>query len=491
MSRWMIAGLLLWWLTRLAALEALPLHNDEGLHLTRAVEVWNGHPFWAISDGKIINHWVIAALLPQAAPAFAGRLATLLVCAAGLAAGASLARRWGGPPGWALVCGLWIAAPYLFFYERLAFSDAQAGALVVVAVWAAARAARRGRLDDAILTGLALSLAILFKFTAAPFALTVTLLILAGRAPWRRRAAQLALAAGVVAAGLSVPLAYLALRGGEVFAVALGWVGAGDRGADFGANAAHLWAQLSGFGAFAWAALLVAGLALLPRVTRLEGGLSRLSGARALLAWGLPVALILLLGREVQSRHFVVALPLALTLAGVGLGRGIRRFRRAAVQRLTMTAGLGALLVGGLPFMLTAYADPARLPLPDDVRYEHVTSHSAGYGLRAAVADLPALTAARPAPIVGSMFPDSCRRANFYAAAAARLICADAPGLLAIEAALDEAGAVYVLSDSAPHIGVSGEALATLGRTTRLAQYMRPGETEAAASVSLWLVEQP
>lgn len=50
--------LLLWvfWLTRIPALEALPLHNDEGLHLRRAVEVWALHPFFDISDGKIINH---------------------------------------------------------------------------------------------------------------------------------------------------------------------------------------------------------------------------------------------------------------------------------------------------------------------------------------------------------------------------------------------------------------------------------------------------
>ena len=43
---------LIFWLTRIAGLEALPLHNSEGLHLTRAIEVWNLHPFWEIRDGK-------------------------------------------------------------------------------------------------------------------------------------------------------------------------------------------------------------------------------------------------------------------------------------------------------------------------------------------------------------------------------------------------------------------------------------------------------
>ena len=74
---WWIGILLLLalWATRLNALDLLPIHNDEGLHLTRAVEVWNGHPFWAISDGKIINHWLIAAFYPQNEPVFAGRIA--------------------------------------------------------------------------------------------------------------------------------------------------------------------------------------------------------------------------------------------------------------------------------------------------------------------------------------------------------------------------------------------------------------------------------
>ncbi len=482
---WIIVGLLVWWLTRLAALEALPLHNDEGLHLTRAVEVWNGHPFWAISDGKIINHWLIAAFYPQHAPVFAGRIATLLVGIVGLAAAASLARRWGGAPALALACGLWIAAPYLFFFERLAFSDAQAGALAAAAVWAADRAARRGRLSDAAWTGLFLGLAILFKFTAAPFALAAGVLLLAGRAPWGRRLAQLILMLGVAAAGLALPLTYLALHGGDGFAVALGWIGGGaGRRMSVGANLERLWAQLTGFGTVTWAVLLAAGLALLPVARR-----GRRSGGIALLAWGLPVLLILVLGREVQSRHFIVALPLALTLAGVGLGRGVQRFKRTPARRLAAAAGLGALLVSGLPFAILAYTQPALLPLPGDVRYEHITSHSAGYGLREAMQALPALTASRPISVVGSMFPDGCRRANFYAEGNVRLICTDAPGMPAIQAALAEAGGVYVLSDHAPLIGVEGRALDALGRTTWIASYPRPGETAEAASVVLWSVE--
>jgi hypothetical protein len=141
MRHWLLpVGLMLvYLLTRLPGLEALPLHNDEGLHLTRAVEVWNVHPFWAISDGKIINHWPIALLDPRNAPIYAGRLPTILIGMIGLAAGYALGRRLVGEPGAVLAAALWIGTPYLFFFERLAFSDAEAGALVVLAVWAAYR----------------------------------------------------------------------------------------------------------------------------------------------------------------------------------------------------------------------------------------------------------------------------------------------------------------------------------------------------------------
>jgi len=77
-------------------------------------------------------------------------------------------------------------SPYLFFYERLAFSDAEAGALVVVAVWLALCASRSGRQRDAMLTGLALGAAMLMKFTAAPFALTAALALLVDKTHPRR-----------------------------------------------------------------------------------------------------------------------------------------------------------------------------------------------------------------------------------------------------------------------------------------------------------------
>ncbi len=494
MRRWLPVMLLLltYWLSRGWALESLPLHNDEGLHLTRAVQVWNLHPFWQINDGKIVNHWLIALFYPQNAPIFAGRIATVFIGALGLAAGYALAGWLAGPTAAWFAGILWLGCPYLFFYERMALSDAEAGALALATLWAGVRLAQRGRRRDATLTGLALAAAVLFKFTAAPFAAVVALVVvLTGCVPWRKRLINLSIIAAVVLACFAVPLIYLYTRNGN-FDVALGWINQpGDR---FAAteNAARLWAQLTDFGPPLWSALMLIGLAALlavrPAPATGLAQLGRWSNVTLLLASLLPVAAITLLGTEALPRHYVVGLPTALTLAGAGLGaileRGMSQQSRRAASGV-ITAILAATM---FPFAWTAYHDPGELPLPAQVRSQYITDHSAGFGLREAVLNFPQTITQSDAPIVASMFPDSCRRANFYAARSYTMRCTDAPGLPIIEAMLTERHVVYVLTEQPP-IGVDVRTLNA--RATRVAGYPRPGETEVTASVTLWRLERP
>ncbi len=511
-----IVLLLVLWASRLNALDLLPIHNDEGLHLTRAVEVWNGHPFWAISDGKIINHWLIAAFYPRNEPVFAGRIATLFVSLIGLAAAYALVYRWFGSVAAVLAGALWIFCPYLFFYERLAFSDAEAGSLVVLAIWAALRLnsikklsfgflslpclrgrERVGVLPPFILIGLAFGAAALFKFTAAPYALSITLVVLvANRLSWQQRISGLIVIGVTVALCFAVPLIYLALRGEDFFSIALGWIGGSSGGQpSFVANLDRLAAQLSGYGSITWVLFLGIGLVLLVLAAagilhgkRIRSDQRPVMGV-LLLGGLLPLVIILVLGREVLSRHWVVTLPLLLTLAGAGLGIGLNRVRDANARQLVAGFGVLALFFGVVPFFLTAYTNPAALPLPADVRYEHITSHSSGYGLRDAMQALPQTITRRDLPIVASMFADSCKRANFYAVNGLTLRCVGAPGVADIEAVLNAQQAVYVLSDTAPLVGVDVTALKA--RATRIASYPRPGETADKASVVLWLLENP
>jgi hypothetical protein len=237
---------------------------------------------------------------------------------------------------------------------------------------------------------------------------------------------------------------------------------------------ARLLDTLTGFGSIAWVMLLSGGLVALWTDSR----------ARPLIiGWSLPLLAILLFGREALPRHFVVVLPLALILSGAGLGVLLNAVEPVRLRRALVLVGGAALLIGALPFALTAYRDPGTIPLPRLVYTQYVADHSAGFGLREAVRDLPGLIE-RDAPVIGSMFPDGCRRANFYATDGYRLHCGDAPGVDRIETALDAFGAAYVLTDEAPLIGVD---VATIqAQAVEIARFPRPDETAATASVILW-----
>jgi hypothetical protein len=494
-----VAALLMLWGTRLNYLTVMPLHNDEGLHLTRAVEVWNLHPFWEISDGKIVNHWLIAAFYPQHAPVFVGRVATVFVAMIGLAAALSLWRRWFGGRAALLGAALWLLNPPLFFYERTALSDAEAGALGVLAFWGAfrltlgANSGRSARLL-ALFTGLALAAAVLFKFTAAPFALSIALLVLlSGSHALRSRLWQLAIIAGVGVACLAVPVIYTATRGG--FGVAERWLGGSGGWLDAGAirdNAGRFLLQLTDTGGLAWSALLLLGLMAWAGVLLLR--LPAPTPARRdrlvlLVAGALPLVVTLIVGREVMPRHTIAAVPILLVIGTAGLALAIERIPRLmSPLHHTITALMILWLAfDGFNTLDTAYVSPHGVALPPLDLAQFIYEHSAGFGLVDAVADFPRTVSDPARPILASMFPDSCRRANFYSDTY-RMICTDAPGTDRLADLLTTHDRVYVLVESPP-VGLDMTAL-TAGRATRIAGYPRPGETPARASVTLWEVRR-
>ncbi|MFZ4814493.1 MAG: ArnT family glycosyltransferase [Phototrophicaceae bacterium] len=474
-----------WFATRLHALESLPLHNDEGLHLTRAVEVWSGHPFWDITDGKIINHWPIALAIPQGNPVWAVRYPTLLLAVLGLSAGlAWIAHHFGRTASQvagvvALLCG------YLFFYERLGQSDAEAGALVMVALWACTLFLERNAFRWALICGGALALAVLFKFTAAPYALVITLwVIAAGNIPvWRRVQALLAMGAIGVAA-LAVPVLYLYSRGQPFFQIALRWIGSDDAplGAKWPRNLAHLIEALTSFGRWGqfWLVCVLVGWIWL--LTAVIGWRWRVRW-RAIILF-IPPALIVILSGFVYPRHYVVTLLPLVLLTGAGWAHLLHTLPRIIRWPLGVAA-LVLCVANFSPFALRLYVDPTQITptmLPALTQREYYTDHGSGFGLREAMLALPQ-TVAPDVPLIASMFPASCRRANFYAPTGYLLTCTDVPGLTAIQAALAESNVVYVLIDRLPGIGVSLEALP--GAVTILGRYPRPSETESNAAIML------
>jgi hypothetical protein len=490
----LIGLILLLLLSRLPGLEALPLHNDEGLHLSRALEVWRGHPFWDISDGKIINQWTIAVFYPQNAPVFVGRLATIFVALLGLAAGFSLVRHWFGTMAGVIAGVLWLCCPYLFFYERLALSDAEAGALIVVALWACIHLTQTGRPRDAILTGLFLALATLFKFTAAPFAITITLIVLlTGRRSLRQRIGSLLIIGVVGALCVAIPVIYATLHSGSGFSIALNWLGGlRSTGSTLGVNLDRLGQQLIGLGAPVWSVLLGLGLVLLiifglPQTTHTASaaGTNRIAALVTLTACLIPLLLIIGLGSEVMPRHFVVGLPILLVLGGAGLGRLLTTLPSLPLRAAGQLAVIAALTITVMPFFRVAYSAPDQLPLPSLEQHQYLIDYSSGYGLREAVLDFPNTISPPTTPIVASMYADGCHRANFYDPVGFTMRCTDAPGLQAIQTLLKTAPVVYVLAENPP-IGLNMASVAF--HAVRVKGYPRPGETEATASVALWRV---
>jgi hypothetical protein len=238
-----------------------------------------------------------------------------------------------------------------------------------------------------------------------------------------------------------------------------------------------------GFGPPVWAAGMVGGIALL----LVMSGSQRRSAITLTAALLIPILTIMLLGREVLSRHWVVLLPLALTLGGSGLGLAYawlaRREPRTA--HAIGIAAAAALLIPFVSFWWTAARTPDALPLPADAREQHITQHPAGYGLREAVHWLDT-HAERGAVVIASLFPDSCRRANFYARTVS-MVCTDAPGIGIIETELAQRGLVYVVADTAPLIGADIAQLAADGRLRAelLVTFPRPG---GESQVLVWRV---
>jgi MFS family permease len=459
--------------SRVTALEALPLHNDEGLHLSRAVEVWNLHPFFDIEDGKVAGVWLIALFYPQSAPVFAGRIATVFVGLVGCAAGMALARRASQRRRAGFVAGLiWLTLPYLFFFERMALADIEAGAAAVLLALALLPNVQTRR--AAILGGIALGLALLFKVSALPFVGVPLLAFLLSRGQdWRVRLRRLALVYSIALIIVAPASLYSATRGG-FFSIARGWVGSPQLSIveRTTLNAATLADTL----------LTVNGLWMLALI---GVPLSALAGRRGLYVLGSvlgPLTVMIVFGTEVLDRHFGVVMPLLAVAAAAGW----------ASVRLIPGRMITTLMLGGAVIVLAvlaavgtwrvAYTDPAAFPMTAPMREQYISQHPSGYGLREAVQAFPQTVGAHP--VIASMTADGCKRARYYLRPGTSLECTGmgVQGRDRIVSALQAEGTVYVLAEDQP-VGIDPATVG--GRWTPLAVYPRPG---GVSRVTLWRV---
>lgn len=461
------------------ALDALPLHNDEGLHLTRAVEVWNLHPFYDIEDGKVVGVWAIALFYPQNAPVFVGRIATVFVGLIGLAAGIALGRLASGRHAGGWLAGLfWITCPYIFFFERMALADIEAGAAVVLITLTLLPGLSRSYRRRDIIGGFALGLALMFKISAAPFAGVPLLAILLERGqPFRTRLLRLA-TIYAVALVIVAPASLYSISRGGFFSIARGWVG--------GPQIAITERTTQNITTFTDTIFTVNGAWIVLLVGVFFAFRSGRRGVYVLGSVAGPLVVMLVFGTEVLDRHFGIVMPLLTVVTAVGVtaalalpGRNIPPTRMALAVAWAAIFMIGWLISWA---WLPAYNNPTDFPMTAFMRGQYIADHPSGYGLREAVQALPQTAGSNR--VIASMSSDGCRRARFYLPNGASLECTGAGDQARgpIEAALVQAGSVFVLAEDPP-VGINPESINA--KWTRFAEYPRPGNL---TRVTLWRV---
>ncbi len=168
---WLGVGLIfLFWLTRLVAITVFPPFLDEAVHVYFGEVSRQTSPLALADEGRLFTIWWYMLFQPQqAATLWIIRVTTVLVvtisAAAVIGVGRLAAGVWGG-----LTAGLlYIFSTYHLFFERLALADSLSGAAVSVAIYFAYRLSRRVHVIDALLTGVAIFVAIGFKVSALPY----------------------------------------------------------------------------------------------------------------------------------------------------------------------------------------------------------------------------------------------------------------------------------------------------------------------------------
>lgn len=430
-----VALLLLAFFVRAHAALAMPAFNDESLHIRRSEIVWTFEdPATSFTAGKLLGYyWLGAFGFDRLDALHGGRLVYALAILIGAAATYRVGRALFGHAVGLLALLFYAVAPYLVFYERMILADQLAAAFGMLAVWAGIRLARNPTRRAGLLSGAFVSLAVLAKLTAAPFALAslVAVWTLGERPPttptgvrWRDRLARIVPARYWPALGAAYALNILSglpfilfpifrevqqepvlLVGTNLF-VTSGF----DR--VLAENIPALGEMLSGF--FGAPAVIVAAIA--------AGWALKVARRRALylaLCVLLPWSIILALSPDPSNRYWLLGMPPLLVLVAAGLWRGAEALARRVGQvpaRAALALLIGAWLAGiAGPFVWNAWHDPLALRVPEHDRWEYYTNFSSGYGWRDAVdalPDLPRSTTSGRVPVVSTIV--SCHALRLY-----------------------------------------------------------------------------
>ncbi len=480
-----LSALLLWyWITRTHALLTLPLFLDEGSHLYRAQLVWEGSPLYLLETGKALAPYLAAFFDPYHGTMFIGRYVVILLGVIGLASAYGVGHVLHSRAAGMVVMVLWISAPQLFFFERMALVDTTISAMALFSLWLAVRAIKSGRAVWAVGCGMALALTVIAKLTGIVFiAIPVWVaLLLPGRWKWSRL--RQVILAGATAGLILAPIAlYILSRGADPTGQSTALTSM-----DTATMPERLRENLSAiFDAFqvfyhpvGLLTVLSLGLYFVLRYPR-----------RGLILLFPMVSLLLAIGafaNELWLRYAAPLAPFLLLLGAMGWAQFSHRLMRLRLLRTSPRLAPVILCLWAMPligmirwgtsFQAVAYTDPTQLSLPRMDRVEYITWIPSGYGIREASQYLADLN--QPLTAIGVAV--NCQGARLMAPpdSQVRYVCPPLdwggrkiqPALDAISAALQEDLPVYVITEDRRPETVPKDKFP--GRREEVAVFKRP-----------------
>src|SRR5450432_3001677 len=378
--------LLMFALSRMYHLLVLPVFLDEASHITRAQWVWQGQPLYLLTTGKVLAPYLMAVFWPFQAGPLIGRFVVVLIEMVGIAACYGVGKQLHSRQAGLLAMAFWILCPQLMFYERMALVDTNFASMAMLALWFAIRMIRSGRVSAAIWCGVVLALTVLAKLTGLvflPIPIMVFVLVSA-RIRWSRRIKLVALA--YVICGLLLIAPFLYVRGTDEDPTGVKYgltsVDTNSLAGRIQENAARIFDADRSY--------LSDGMLVVIALSALGALILRPRAALLLIALtAAPLVAIAATAVSLWLRYASAAAPFMLLLTAVGLVALVEKLRRwhfpYAVRLLPwLVAGVWGLVVA-VPFQLTAYADPSRLPLPSGDVAEYIQWVPSGYGIRDAV----------------------------------------------------------------------------------------------------------
>lgn len=400
----MMGLLLIYLVSRLHDVLAMPPFIDEVTHIRWAQDVCRGHLFTAAADGRVLAVWWLSLFqLSGDNLLWITRTATLLFSMISVAVlynlGRIVASRWAG----LLAAVFYILAPFTFFYDRLGMSDIYVSTLGILVMWFSVRFVIRGRRLDALAAGLILAADLAVKATALMliFIPTIVLVTLIPYSRWRQ-----ILRGGIWAYGayLVTTLPFVVLlrvRGFTYFSDATTLQGTSNVSGIIPRLLSNLGAAWTIDTVFLTPVLIVLTIVLSVYLILRKPR----TGLMLILCTLVPLVALMAFAISVRGRYIVLHIPMLIECLAVSLAvLAIDLSRRGALPRaaaLTLTAAvpiLGGILFA-LPFQAQMRTDPAAVSLPNGEWAEYVKGDSSGFALDQAAAYLIKIAAQDKQPI--------------------------------------------------------------------------------------------